>query len=68
MTVHHLDSVNNSLCSRLFFHLLIYKLIDKILGAVDSIGSAGNLLVQWCGQLHVFLLRIIAACFGGIVG
>lgn len=35
--------------------------------AVDSIGSAGNLLVQWCGQLHVFLLRIIAACFGGIV-
>lgn len=33
MTVHHLDSINNSLCSRLFFHLLVHELIDKILGS-----------------------------------
>ena len=33
MTIHHLDSINNSLRRRLFFHLLIYKLIDKILGS-----------------------------------
>ena len=34
MTIHHLDSVNDSLGGSLFFNLLVHEFIDKILGSL----------------------------------